>query len=1163
MRQDSGKRVASTLQPKIFLAGSVAVEIHGVVVQEAEFHGRQNRLVFAYLVAEQGRPVPRDELAEALWGEATPATWDKALTGIVSKLRSLLADAGIDSADVLTGAFGCYRLELPEGSWVDVIVAANEAKAADEALAENDLEKAKIAAGLAASLLQQPFLPGEEGSWVEAKRRDFADIRGRALSALADAHLRLGNPSEAAKWAEQTVALAPFRETGYRRLMEAHAAAGNRAEALRVYERCRRLLAEELGAYPSPEIESIYRDLLEVPAPSTPAVVALEAPSPDALPFGERASEAPSAWARPPPVRVRKRRRLLMLVPLMIAAVAAATVTVVLITREDPSSAARGVSADSIGVLSSSGKLIALAAVRTGPSAIAVGEGAIWSANVDDDSVSEIDSNTNASVQTVRVGKGPNGVAVGGGFVWVTNGLAGTVSKIDPRTRQVVETIPVGNGPSGVAFGERAVWVANATDRTVTRIDPGTGRKRVLPAGAGADGIAVGNGAVWVTSESAGTLTRIDPRAGIVTPSINVGRGASAVAVGLGVVWVANSLDGTVSRVDPASNSVRRAIEVGAGPRGLAVTGNGKTVWVASELAGAIWRIQGDSARRILTTGNRPVAVATSGGTIYVAVRTSGLAHRGGVLRVLAASPFDSIDPAFAYSAEAWQALTLTNDGLVTFKREGGSEGTRLVSDLAVEIPTPSDEGRTFTFRVRRGVRYSNGEPVRPEDIRRGIERSVVAYARSGEGSGYSYSSIVGYDACLKHPRSCDLSKGIVADKAMHMVTFHLVGADEDFLFKLALPSADAMPAGTPLRARLPLPATGPYMFVGPGSKRGARLVRNPRFHEWYRAAQLDGYPREIRWRFNIAPSKQRLLVERGNADVALDAGISDEGPNKFPPAALFAKLQAHHASQLHLNPILQTFYVFLNTRVPPFNDVRVRRALNYAVDRNRMGDLRGGPALEQPSCQVLPPSMDGYQRFCPYTIRPSADGQYRGPDLATARQLVAASGTQGEKVTVVGIVGIFQPHGGDYLVSVLRALGYKVRFKNLKRGAYFARIADSRNGIQAGISGWLQDYPSAGSFFNDLLTCRSFTPGSSANMNYSAFCNRRIDAEITHARSLQITDPGAASRLWTKVDHEVVREAPWLVIQNPLSLVLVSRRVGNYQYNPQWGALLGQLWVR
>ena len=239
------------------------------MVDEGRFPGRQSRLLFAYLVAEQGRAVPRDELAEAVWHDSPPTTWDKALTGVVSRLRGLLTDdLGLDGASILTGAFGCYRLELPEGSWVDVVIAADAARDAEASLAAGDLAEARAAAALAESLTRQPFLPGEEGEWVEGKRRELVDVRGRALTALADASLLSGDSREAANWAEQAIALAPFRETGYVRLMEAHTLAGNRAEALQVYERCRRLLAEELGTYPSPETESRYRALLEAPSAS-------------------------------------------------------------------------------------------------------------------------------------------------------------------------------------------------------------------------------------------------------------------------------------------------------------------------------------------------------------------------------------------------------------------------------------------------------------------------------------------------------------------------------------------------------------------------------------------------------------------------------------------------------------------------------------------------------------------------------------------------------------------------------------------------------------------------------------------------------------------------------------------------------------------------------
>ncbi len=256
--------MTKSLRLKVFLTGRVAAEANGHVLDEARFPGRQGRLLFVYLVAARSRPVPVDELAEAIWGESPPATWEKALTVIASKLRGLVAEDGI----TLTNAFGCYRLDLPEGTWVDLFAAASGARDAEEALAAGELDQARAAAESAESLARRPFLSGEDGAWVERERRDLADIRERALSVLADACLRSGDAREAAKWAEELIALSPFAEAGYRRLMEAHVAAGNRAEALRVYEQCRQLLAEELGAYPSPETDSIYRALLEAPPTS-------------------------------------------------------------------------------------------------------------------------------------------------------------------------------------------------------------------------------------------------------------------------------------------------------------------------------------------------------------------------------------------------------------------------------------------------------------------------------------------------------------------------------------------------------------------------------------------------------------------------------------------------------------------------------------------------------------------------------------------------------------------------------------------------------------------------------------------------------------------------------------------------------------------------------
>ena len=246
-------------------------------------------------------------------------------------------------------------------------------------------------------------------------------------------------------------------------------------------------------------------------------------------------------------------------------------------------------------------------------------------------------------------------------------------------------------------------------------------------------------------------------------------------------------------------------------------------------------------------------------------------------------------------------------------------------------------------------------------------------------------------------------------------------------------------------------------------------------------------------------------------------------------------------------------------------DDPKVRRAFSYAVDRNKIVELRGGPDLNQPTCQILPPNVAGYHRYCPYTIHPNAAGTYTGPDLAKARRLVAASGTRGQTVTFTGGKGfIDQNPVAPYLLSVLRTLGYKTRLKAVPPPVFLSHYGDSRSKWQAEPFGWIADYPAASAFFVPNFTCASFQPATTANTNFSEFCNPSIDAEIAQARSLQLADPQAAAQLWTKVDRAITDQAPWVAYTNQQSRELVSRRVGNYVYSFFIGsALLDQLWVR
>jgi len=222
-----------------------------------------------------------------LWGDELPATWEKALRVLMTKLRALLEECGIDGSTALTSAFGCYKLTLPDGAWIDIDAAVESVEQAEAALAADDLDQARAQASTAAELARRSFLPGEDGPWVEEKRRDLRDLLVRALECLRDASLAEENFGDAVRYAAEITELEPFRETSYRALMQAHAAAGNPAEALRVYERCRRFLADELGAFPSAESQAVYLEILRSSPVSVDADVdraAADVPRPELPP---------------------------------------------------------------------------------------------------------------------------------------------------------------------------------------------------------------------------------------------------------------------------------------------------------------------------------------------------------------------------------------------------------------------------------------------------------------------------------------------------------------------------------------------------------------------------------------------------------------------------------------------------------------------------------------------------------------------------------------------------------------------------------------------------------------------------------------------------------------------------------------------------------------
>jgi YVTN family beta-propeller protein len=861
-------------------------------------------------------------------------------------------------------------------------------------------------------------------------------------------------------------------------------------------------------------------------------------------------ADFPALKTAAPPRRPMLRRRAPVLAGGGVA-VGGAVILAVLLLGRSGTAAIHSVDANAAGVVdAASGTIRHEIPVGTTPTGVAVGEGAAWITNSDDGTLSRVNLDTHAVEQTIRVGSGPAGVAVGGGAVWVANAFDGTVSRIDPKANLVVQTIRVGNAPRGIAAAGALVWVANANDGSLTRIDAASGRVAgTVSVGGGANAVALGFGSAWVTQSATGRLSRLDEKTAQQTATVNVGTDPTALAVGAGAVWVANTGDGTVSRIDPTTNAVTATFTVGRAPTGVAVAEG--AIWISDEQRAVLAKVDTTSNRVVASTplGNRPEGLAVASGEVYVAVRATGAAHRGGVLRVLdTAGNIDFFDPARAYSFVSWELLSMTSDGLTGFKRVGGAEGSDLVADLAVALPQPTDGGKTYAFRLRRGIRYSTGQLVRPEDFRRALERSI-SVGDPAPGRVY-FSAVVGADACSS--KRCDLSRGIVADDSAWTVTFKLKRADPDLPYKLALPPAFAVPVSTPLPGETdrPLPATGPYEVARYVGKRAITLVRNARFHAWASAARLPGIPSRIVWSLVGSPAAQLASVERGRADVT----------ETHPTRTELTAIETRFASQLHVGPSLSTQYVFLNTRVAPFDDVRVRRAVNYAIDRSKILDEFGGPEQAQTSCQILAPGLPGYVPYCPYTRHPGG-GTWSAPDLSRAQRLVRVSHTRGRRITLWWPVFLGRSTG-DEVVQTLLSLGYPARLKVVSDiQKYFTDVGDPKLRIQAGGAGWVADYTSAYAYFSPLISCASARSPQTSNSAF--FCDPRVDRDIARAHALQTADPAAASVLWAKVDREVVDQAPWISLANGHASTFVSARVGNFQRNPQWGVLLDQLWIR
>jgi len=564
------------------------------------------------------------------------------------------------------------------------------------------------------------------------------------------------------------------------------------------------------------------------------------------------------------------------------------------------------------------------------------------------------------------------------------------------------------------------------------------------------------------------------------------------------------------------------------------------------------WGAAALTALAVIAAGCGTSSGGGGGGSSSSPSSTAAASHKGGTFTILANSSFGVADPAQNYTLEEWQLLINTHDGLTQFKRVGGTEGTKIVPDLATALPTPTDGGKTYVFHIRPGIKFSDGTTMKPSDFVRTFERQFTV-----PGPTSFYSGIVGADKCSA--KKCDLSKGVVADDSAMTLTIHLTAPDTEFFDKIALPFAYVVPGNTPFKLtgnNVP-PGTGPYMWQSYDPNKAAVLVRNPYFKLWSKDAQPEGYPDKIIEKYGLPISEEVTQVQNGQADEVFDGDV-------IPSDRLSELNSPQYQNQVHVNPLTADWYFALNTKTAPFNNLKARQAINFAADRNAYVKIGGGTSLAVPTCQILPPNFPGYKPYCPYTAG-SDHTKWTAPDIAKAKQLVQQSGTAGMKVVVNSATDETSKALALQMVSDLNKIGYKASTQLLTGSIQYPFVQNSNNSKkwQVAWSAWYQDYPVPSDFLNVLLGCGSIHPGSDASPNIAAFCDQAIQAKMTQASSMQLTNLSGANNLWAQVDHEVTDQAPWVDLYNPKQIDFLSKRVGNYQWNPQWYILIDQLWVQ
>jgi len=466
----------------------------------------------------------------------------------------------------------------------------------------------------------------------------------------------------------------------------------------------------------------------------------------------------------------------------------------------------------------------------------------------------------------------------------------------------------------------------------------------------------------------------------------------------------------------------------------------------------------------------------------------------------------DYLDPALSFSLEGATALHDTYIPLLTYAPESGKAGTELIPGLAEDLPKIDQGGRRYTLFLRPGLEYSDGTPVRASDFRFAVERLL----QMNSGGSSFYAGIVGAERFAETKRGG--IEGISTDDRSGRISIRLTEPSGFFSYILALPFAAPVPPDTPIEDQTadPPPATGPYEITAVRPGRSWEYERNPAWEANGEAIPdfPDGHVEKIALEVRSNPITQVDEVEKGQVDWMKNP----------PPPERYAEVRDRfEGTQFREEPTISIYYFWMNTQAPPFDDPRVRRAVNYAVDAEALERIFAGTL--KATQQVVPPLMPGYRKFELYPH-----------DLAKAKKLIAEAAPTDRDITVWTFNLQPSDEAGEYYEQVLRQLGFETKLKIVDFTNYFTVIGNSSTpDLDTGFANWLLDYPHPNDYFAPQLTGESILPNG--NTNWAHFDDPEVNAKTRELGRRQLGPE--QERGYAELDRTVMREAPWVPFGN------------------------------